>query len=168
VAAEAGDVVAQVDLASLLLKRQTNPRFSQAAPVHDWFENAAEAGDLVGAYNYAVCLSEGVGVERDEARAAEWFRRAAEEVVDAQYWYGRMLAEGRGVSQNLEEARAWLQRAADMNVVEAQMDLAELLVKGMGGPRDDATARQLYERAAQAGHAGAAWSLAELRLGPEG
>ena len=34
---------------------------------------------------------------RDDAQAAQWLRRAADGVVNAQYWYGRMLIEGRGV-----------------------------------------------------------------------
>ena len=70
-----------------------------------WFEQAAESGDLIAAFNFGVCLAEGVGIERDDRKAAEWLRRAADGVVNAQYWYGRMLVEGRGVEANPEEGR---------------------------------------------------------------
>ena len=94
------------------------------------------AGDLVAAFNYGICLAEGVGVERDDAQAAQWLRRAADGVVNAQFWYGRMLAEGRGVEADPEEGRAWIARAAEAGMVDAQVALAEMLVNGRGGPRD--------------------------------
>ncbi len=60
-----------------------------------------------------ICLAEGVGVERDDKSAVVWLRRAAEGVVNAQYWYGRMLAEGRGVAKDDTEAAVWFTRAAE-------------------------------------------------------
>ncbi len=162
VAAEKGDSLAQSDLATLLLKRQTNPRLTEPAPVHEWFEKAAETGDAISAYNFAVCLSEGIGVERDDARAAHWFRRAADNVVNAQHRYGRMLAEGRGIPQNFEEARHWLQQAASKNMLEALLDLAALQIQGLGGPRDDAAACELFERAAAQGSPDAMFALGAL------
>ena len=113
-AAAAGDVVAQADLATVLLSGRTQAQLTGPIPVHEWFERAAEAGDMIGAFNFAVCLAEGVGLPKDEARAAAWFRRAAAAVVNARYWYGVMLAEGRGVTPDLAEARTWLQQAADL------------------------------------------------------
>ena len=92
-----------------------------------WFERAAEQGDLIGAFNYAVCLAEGVGVPRNDERAAFWLKRAAEGVVNAQYWYGRMLAEGHGVAHDDAEAAVWFARAAEAGMTEAQVALAELL-----------------------------------------
>ena len=93
-AAEAGDPRAQADLAALLQTGAVSALAHDPPPVHEWFERAAEQGDLIGAFNYAVCLAEGVGVPRDDERAAFWLKRAAEGVVNAQYWYGRMLAAG--------------------------------------------------------------------------
>lgn len=162
IAAEKGDSVAQSDLATLLLKRQINSRITEPAPVHEWFEKAAESGDAIGAYNFAVCLAEGIGLERDEARAAQWFRRAAENVVNAQYRYGRMLVEGRGIEQNFEEARIWLHKAASKNMLEALLDLAALNLQGLGGARDDASASELFERAAAQGNPDAMFALGAL------
>ena len=161
-AAEAGDFIAQADLATLMLKKQTNPRFTEPAPVHEWFEKAAEAGDLIGAYNFAVCLAEGVGVEKDEARAVEWFRRAAENVLNAQHRLGRMLAEGRGVKQDFAEARVWLGKAASLNQTDALIDLAAMKLQGLGGLRNDEAACALFERAAANGSPEAMFALGAL------
>ena len=161
-AAEAGDETAKADLASLLLSGKTSPKLTEPAPVHEWFEQAAESGDLIAAFNYAVCLTQGVGVDRDEARAAKWMHRAAEGVLNAQYWYGMMLAEGRGVEANPEEARIWLQKCADVELPDALIALADLHLKGAGGPRDHETGRQLYERAANRGHAGGMFALGAM------
>ena len=75
------------------------PSRVEPPPVHEWFERAANQGDPIGAFNYAVCLAEGIGVPRNDERAVFWLKRAAEDVVDAQYWYARMLSEGRGVDE---------------------------------------------------------------------
>ena len=106
----------------------------------EWFEESARSGDLVAAFNFGVCLAEGVGVERDERQAAEWLRRAADGVVNAQFWYGRMLAEGRGVDADPVEGRHWIARAAEAGMVDAQVALAEMQVNGRGGPSDHAAA----------------------------
>lgn len=143
-----GNPRAQADLAALLLKHRDDPRFAPPAPVHDWFEQAAAAGDPVGAYNYAVCLAEGVGLPRDDAKAAEWFRKAAENVVNAQYRLGRIYAEGLGVPQDFAAARLWMSKAALADLPEALMDYGTLLLQGLGGARDDMAAIQLLERAA--------------------
>ncbi len=161
-AAEAGDETAKADLASLLLSGKTSPRLTEPAPVHEWFEQAAEGGDLIAAFNYAVCLTQGVGVERNDVLAAKWMRRAAEGVLNAQYWYGVMLAEGRGVEANPEEARIWLQKCADVELPEALIALADLHLKGAGGPRDHEAGRQLYERAANRGHPGGMFALGAM------
>ncbi|MDD2794977.1 tetratricopeptide repeat protein [Acidocella sp.] len=161
-AAEAGDETAKADLASLLLSGQTSPKLTEPAPVHEWFEQAAEAGDLIAAFNYAVCLAQGVGMERDEVRAAKWMRRAAESVLNAQYWYGIMLAQGLGVDANPEEARVWLQKCADVELPDGLIALADMCLTGAGGPRDHEAGRQLYERAANRGDARGMFALGAM------
>ena len=100
-AAEGGDRQAQADLANLLLSGAGSNEDGQRT--RELFEQAAGSGDLVAAFNLGVCLAEGVGVERDDRRAMLWLRRAADGVVNAQYWYGRMLAEGRGIEPDPAE-----------------------------------------------------------------
>jgi hypothetical protein len=161
-AAANGDKPAQADLGNLALTEETAPGLLD---VRDWFEQAADGGDLVAAFNFAICLAEGVGVERDGRKAMLWLKRAAEGVPMAQYWYGRLLVEGRGVDADPAEARVWLRRAADAGVVEAQVMLGEMLLNGRGGARDKAAARDCFARAAAQGHAGAMFALGVLADG---
>ncbi len=161
--AQAGDREAQVDLANLLLKGEGEA--DDAVRTREWFEKAAASGDLVAAFNFGVCLAEGVGVERDDIKAAQWLRRAADGVVNAQYWYGRMLVEGRGLDANPEEGRTWIQRAADVGMVEAEVMLGDLLISGRGGPKDHVGALVLFEKAAGRGHAGAMFAMGALNGG---
>ena len=142
-AAEGGDPGAQADLAALLQMGVVSSFGGDPPPVHEWFERAAEQGDLVGAFNFAVCLAEGVGVSRNDERAAFWLRRAAEGVVEAQYWYGQMLAEGRGMAKDGAAAAVWFTLAADFGMPQAQVALAELHVNGHGVSRDHRLAESL-------------------------
>ncbi len=113
-----GRPASQTELGNLVLQGLAEP--DDQLKTREWFEQAAEAGDLIAAFNYGICLAEGVGVERDERRAAQWLRRAADGVVNAQYWYGRMLAEGRGVDADPAEGRVWIARAAETGMVDAR------------------------------------------------
>jgi hypothetical protein len=157
-----GDEPARADLGNLVLSGRGAPELLN---VPGWFEQAADGGDLVAAFNFAVCLAEGVGVERDERQAAQWLRRAAEGVPMAQYWYGRLLVEGRGLNADPAQARVWLARAAKAGIVDAQVMLGELMHNGRGGPPDPAAARNLFAQAAAQGHAGAMFALGVLADG---
>jgi TPR repeat protein len=161
-AAVKGDRPAQADLGNLAL---TEGSASDLLDARSWFEQAADGGDLVAAFNFAICLAEGVGVERDERKAMLWLRRAAEGVSMAQYWYGRLLAEGRGMDADPAEARIWLGRAAEAGIVEAQVMLGEMMLNGRGGSRDKAVARELFAQAAAQGSGAAMFALGVLAEG---
>jgi len=161
-AVDARNPDAQAEVAALRHAGATLAATDNPPPVHEWFECEAEQGDLVSAFNYAVCLAEGLGVPRNDERAAFWLRRAAEVVVKAQYWYGRMLADGRGVPRDEAEAVTWFARAADAGLPEAQVALGERHVIGRGVPRDREFARSWFLRAAQAGHPAGMFALGML------
>lgn len=56
----------------------------------------------------------GMGVETDSAKAAEWYRKAAEQGLgSAQYHLGRCYEGGHGVTKDLTKAAEWYQKAAD-------------------------------------------------------
>lgn len=73
----------------------------------------------------AQILESGIGVPRDEGRAARLMERGA--MTDeqggyatlARYHWGVALAEGRGVAADPVRARYWLQRAADEGDTQA-------------------------------------------------
>ena len=58
--------------------------------------------------------------EPDLGKAAEWYRKAAEQgFVDAQANLGMMYYHGQGVSRDHKEAARWLQLAADRGDTES-------------------------------------------------
>ena len=62
---------------------------------------AAEQGYVLAQVEIAVCYYEGRGVEIDDAKAFEWFRKAAlQGDADSQFNVGRMFEYGVGVTQN--------------------------------------------------------------------
>jgi TPR repeat protein len=163
-AADAGDRVAQADFANLVLRHGTS-NTEDLTRTRQWFEEAALKGDHIAAFNFGVCLAEGVGAEKNEVEAVRWLRMAAERVVNAQFWYGRMLLEGRGVAADAAEARIWIGKAAEIGMVDAQVLMAELLVNGKGGPPDHPAALALFQSAAAKGHTGAMFGAAAMQGG---
>ena len=161
-ASEGGDAAATRDLADLV-----NGGVSDDGKIvaRSAFEIAARSGDLLGAFNFGLCLAEGVGVARDERRAMLWLRRAADGIVNAQYWYGRMVLEGRGVEADPAEGQRWIARAAERGMPDAQVLYGMMLVDGRAGQRDHALALEMFGRAAASGHVGAMFSLGAINGG---
>lgn len=82
----------------------------------------APAQALVG-YMYA----NAEGVERDDATAVSWFRKAAEQGdPDGQANLGFMYANGRGVAMSKDEAMKWYLYAAEQGNVGAQYNLSSI------------------------------------------
>ncbi len=79
-------------------------------------------------YNYAyaqcylgLCYQLGDGVKRNQAEAAKWYRKAAEQGYAAgQDALGVCYYSGDGVEQNNAEAMKWFRKAADQGVAEGQ------------------------------------------------
>lgn len=160
VAADSGNLDAGADLANLVMRDPDRAQEAEAVP--GWFRDAAQGGDFVAAFNLGLCFAKGVGVQQDDRKAAQWVRRAAEEVAEAQYMYGRILQDGRGVPVDLREARIWFARAAAAGVPDARVALAEMLLNGDGGAPMPDMAVQLFTLAAKAGHPSAMYALGVL------
>jgi len=165
-AALAGDPEAAAALGNLLLSGVGEE--DDHVRIYKGFEQAAVSGDPVAAYNCAVCLSHGVGVARDDREAALWLRNAADQVPNAQLWYGRVLVEGRGVDRDLEEGRRWIARAAEVGMVDAQVALGEMMLTGTGGACDPPGALALFEKAAANGHLAAMFATGVVYGGVHG
>jgi uncharacterized protein len=118
----------------------------------DWIF-LAQRGDPVGQYRLATAYYWGDGTAPDLARAAAWFRRAAEQGHrGAQFNLGLMHDTGRGVAEERAEALAWYRRAAEQGHPHAQHNLGVLYRNGRGVPRDLGEAARWYLRAAAQGH----------------
>ncbi len=79
----------------------------------------------------------GHGMGRDDAAAAEWYLKAAEQnLADAQYRLGVFHENGWGVARDPAMAVKWYTRAAQLGHAFAQHDLAFMHLDGTGVPPD--------------------------------
>ncbi len=73
----------------------------------------AEGGDGYAQFALGFIYDTAEGIPRDDAAAAKWYRKAADQgVAGAQYNLGAMYADGHGVPQDYVEAYKWLSVAA--------------------------------------------------------
>ena len=76
-------------------------------------------------------------ISRDYAKAAIWYRKAAEQGFDrAQVNLGILYSTGQGVPLDYAQAAIWFQMAAEQGYARAQCLLGELYSKGQGVPLD--------------------------------
>jgi len=76
-------------------------------------------------------------VARDPVKAAEWYRKAAEQgFASAQNNLGLMYVAGSGVSQSAMQAFQWFRKAAEQGPADAQFNLAMAYFNGAGGEVD--------------------------------
>jgi TPR repeat protein len=66
----------------------------------------------------------GEGVAKDEGKAVEWFKKAADQGnVDAQNNLGVMYYTGEGVPKDIAKAREWFRKAAAQGNADAKANL---------------------------------------------
>ncbi|MGJ4945783.1 trypsin-like serine protease [Bradyrhizobium sp. HKCCYLS1011] len=97
----------------------------------------AEKGDARAQFDLGFMQAFGWGVQRDPAKAIDWYRKAAEQgLAVAQHYLGVAYVNGEGVRPNDAEAARWLTRAAAQGFVPAQYMLALMTLNGRGVPKD--------------------------------
>lgn len=93
----------------------------------------ATEGNVKAMYDVGKLYERGRGVNKDMAKAAEWFQKAADGGnASAQARLGILYFEGRGVKQNYNSALKLLNSAAKANVPSAQYQLANMYELGTG------------------------------------
>lgn len=111
----AGDPLAEADRAT------AGGRLADAARI---LAGAAEAGNVRAQTRLAWCFEAGRGVERDLAKAADWFRRGAEAGDgEAMYALAVMHTTGAGQAKDAAAAEQWLRRSAAAGYGPALSDL---------------------------------------------
>ncbi len=144
---------------------------SGAAAVADDFwadrfkEREAEAvkGDAEAQYNLGYMYEKGKGVPADKAKAAEFYRKAAEQGVDkAEYKLGVLYASGAGVKKDSKEAITWLRKSADKGYTPAQYQLGKVYA-GRSGKGDREEAVRWLSKAQANGFAAADSELAKVQ-----
>jgi localization factor PodJL len=112
----------------------------------------AEQGDGAAQFELASRYSDGRGLPRDSAVAAQWFEKAARQgLAPAEYRIGSIYEKGVGVDRNYAKAREWYERAARQGNIRAMHNLAVLFAEGGDGKPDYATAAQWFQKAAEHG-----------------
>ena len=80
--------------------------------------------DVKALYMIGVIYEKGQGVEINNAEAAGWYRKAADQGhAAAQYRLGRLFERGLGVEQSREEAIKWYKKSAKQGYVDARQAL---------------------------------------------
>ena len=162
-AAEQGLLQAQADLGAMHLA-QSGVKYDYPTALY-WLRKAADRGHAVAQSNLACAYLMGgatrysgggimlfgprMGVPgtlypKDEAEAAKWLRKAADQGhVFSQFNLGYLLDKGLGVAKDHSEAVTWYRRAVDAGLVQALMNLAVLYESGIDVAKDHEVALQL-------------------------
>lgn len=107
---------------------------------------------LTAQNNVGMIYDTGKGVPKDEARAVDWYRRAAEKGHgESQNNLGAKYTLGHGVATDLNEALKWYRLAAAQGEVTAQYNLGVMYAEGTGVPKDPVEAVKWYRMAAERG-----------------
>ncbi len=125
------------------------------------FEKSAELGSTSSVIMLGAILMEGVGGEKDFAKAQFWLEKGAKAGSDvAMSGLGRVFRiGGHGVEQNYEKAREWYEKAAEYENAAAILQLGHFYANGLTVEKDPVKARAFYERAAAKGNAEAMFNL---------
>jgi len=114
----------------------------------------AAAGNAKAQVQMGLAYVSGDGVKRDDAEAAKWFRKAADQDDPlGERYLAEMYFKGRGVSADPAEAARYLRMAAEQNDAESQHNLAVLYLGGQGVPKNLKEAVKWMQQSAAQGFA---------------
>jgi TPR repeat protein len=115
----------------------------------------ATAGDAESQYLVGKSYSDGLGVEKNESTAFDWFSKSAscgnmhgENTVGYDYLYGH-----NGAAKDYALALQWLRKAAAQGNPKAQANLGDMYYNGWGVPQDYNSAFTWYRKASTNGNA---------------
>lgn len=126
-------------------------------------EEAAARGEPQANTLIARIYTEGLGVQKDDRKAFEYYKRASDMGdIQGTFALGISYAEGRGVKKDRKAAANFFEKAALTGQAEANYNLGLLFLKGDGKPGNPIRAFQHIRYAAEKGLAQAQYDLAEL------
>src|SRR5262245_32608487 len=107
-------------------------RAGNASKAFTEFLALAEKGDRNAEVMVGNMYLEGTGVERDVARAAQWFQKAAAAGHSyAQYALGLLYMTGQGVGKDQARGISWLEKAAQQGSIFADTTLGDAYSNGI-------------------------------------
>lgn len=127
----------------------------------DGMHELARLGVAAAQFALGLMYQDGVGVAADKAKAAEWYRKAAEQGdVGSQYNLAQLYVnDGDSV-----EAAKWFRRAAELGHAGAQYNYGCLCALGQGVKQDFRAAAGWFYKAADAGLAEAQYTLGDMHM----
>ena|SRR6476661_2931165 len=126
-------------------------------------QRADEQKDVKAMTLLGELYANGLGVERDDKKAAEWYGLAVERGDrEAMFALAMLQLAGRTGSGNREQGAKLLAAAAKLGHAVAAYDLALLYIEGQMFPQDFSRAAELFRSAAQVGLPEAQYALATL------
>ncbi|MGP9492362.1 tetratricopeptide repeat protein [Psychrobacter sp. AOP7-B1-24] len=109
--------------------------------------------DADAQYNLGVMYDTGKGVHQNYAKAAEWYRKAADQgYAKAQFNLGLAYYKGEGLRQDYAKAAEWFEKAADQGDAEAQYNLGLMYDQGEGVRQNNATAKEWFGKSCDNGN----------------
>jgi TPR repeat protein len=134
----------------------------------EWFGKAA-ASRSDALHNAALCHETGAGGTRDLARAAAFYRQAADRgYARSMCALGNLYMTGRGVPKDEMKAALLCRQGGELGEPNAQTDLGNLYLRGVGVPKDMVQARHWYELAAAQGQPNAQFVLGQIYWNGDG
>lgn len=128
------------------------------------YSQAAEAGNVLAAYNLGVAYRDGLGTKPDAAKSVHWFEFAAAHGDDtAAFNLGAIYDEGKLVPEDNQMAIAWYDVAAKRGNTDAMINLGLMYEAGEGIPANPQRAAELFADAATHGDTFGAQKLLEMQ-----
>ncbi len=125
--------------------------------------DAAAAGSPQAQFELASLLLEGVGMEKNSARAFALLKSSAKSGnLDASYALGKIYASGSLGRKNCEKALGLLEAAAARGHAGAALEAARIHQRGLAGAPDPDKAVKLFTQAAAGGQGAAHLALAKI------
>lgn len=107
----------------------------------------ADAGEVLAQNYIGLMYLDGLGVEKDKAKAFTYIEQAARNNnAVAQFNLGNMYREGQGCAIDMVKAVEWFQKAADNKNSRAAYSLGYMYLKGYGVSQDYATAVSWFQK----------------------
>lgn len=112
-------------------------------------QSDAERGEMYAQFALGLRYATGNRVPKDEAKAVEWYRKAAAQgYAHAQLNLGVCYEAGRGVAMDEVQAVMWYRNAAEQNLADAQYRLGVCYEAGRGIATDLVESVKWYRKAA--------------------
>ena len=135
----------------------------------DWYERAAELGNLEAKRSLALMYATGHGVKKDPEKADKLYRSlmpklqqaAATGDVTAMRTIAYMLENGHGVPRRPETAVSWYRQAAEQGDITSMRTLSTIYDLGVYVPRDIDQSIHWLTQAAEQGDAESMYKLGQ-------